>query len=63
MNKLTTSPGLADVAEHGGHFCKRCQRYVPIEDASSGYFKCGVCGSTNIRFDPPLPGFRRDPKV
>lgn len=51
------SASFAHVAEHGGYFCTRCQRYVDTEDAQNGYRKCCACGSYHVRHDPPVPGY------
>lgn len=50
-----------DIAEHGGHWCRRCWRYVEVEQSDTGQpDQCATCGSIRLRWDPPVPGFQRD---
>lgn len=52
-----------DVAEFGGHWCRRCQRYVAVAESDQGRPRsCERCGSHSLRFDPPVEGFHRDSK-
>lgn len=51
---------FADVCEHGGHWCKLCQRYVEVLESDNGLpRRCAECGSIRLRFDPPVEGFKR----
>ena len=50
---------FADVCEHGGHFCKRCQRFVSVIDSEDGYLKCERCGCRRVKFCPPVPDYHK----
>jgi len=50
---------FADLCEHGGHFCLGCHHYIhPIESDHGEPRLCPQCFSVQIRWDPPVPGFR-----
>lgn len=50
---------LYDVCAHGGHWCRRCQRYVvPVDDDHGRGRRCPRCDGISLRWDPPLPGFQ-----
>jgi DNA-directed RNA polymerase subunit RPC12/RpoP len=50
-----------DLCANGGHWCKRCSRYViPIDSDQGLPLACPYCGGHRIRFDPPVPGFKPD---
>lgn len=57
---LNTS--LSDVCANGGYFCRRCQRFVDVQDSHSGYVQCAKCQSCKVKWCPPVPGFSRDRK-
>lgn len=50
---------LTDICAHGGHWCRRCQRYVTPErdDVHGQPDRCPRCAGTRLRWDPPVPGF------
>lgn len=53
-----------DIAEHGGHWCRRCQRYVEAVVSDVGQpLTCPRCKTAHLRWDPPVPGFKRDEKL
>ena len=54
---------FANVCEHGGFFCKACQRFVSLNESAAdhGRRQCGKCGSYRVKFCPPIPDYHRDP--
>jgi DNA-directed RNA polymerase subunit RPC12/RpoP len=50
---------LSDVCEHGGYWCRACQRFVvPEEDDHGRGRRCPRCDGIRLRYHPPLPGFK-----
>lgn len=55
---MLNRPSFAYVCEHGGHWCRRCQRYVTPEESDVGLpRRCPHCHNIRLRFDPPLDGY------
>lgn len=53
-----------DIAEFGGHWCRVCRRYVEAVESDTGQPRsCPKCRTSNLRWDPPVPGFKRDEKL
>lgn len=50
-----------DIAEHGGHWCRLCRQYVtPVESDTGRGRTCPKCKVPDLRWDPPVPGFKRN---
>ena len=59
--EVLSRASFADIAEHGGHWCAWCIRYVTPEWSDVGLpVRCATCGSFRVRFDPPVPGYHRE---
>ncbi len=58
MNPVTpptlASPKLSALAEHGGWFCERCERYVNLGLDHSSPARCPRCGKRTAVWHPPV---------
>lgn len=64
MDRPAPALSLANIAEHGGHCCRDCQRYVDPDISDVGQpNKCPRCDSTRLRFDPPVLGYHQPAAV